>query len=55
MNGQQKLFKNIKSFFNDNHLKKIENKIKIKKNPIFIVGMPRSGTTLIEQILTNYN
>ena len=28
--------------------------IKIKKIPVFIVGMPRSGTTLVEQILSSH-
>ncbi len=33
-----------------NEIKKYENEIK----PIFIVGMPRSGTSLLEQILSNH-
>ena len=27
----------------------------VKKRPIFIVGMPRSGTTLVEQIITSHH
>jgi tetratricopeptide (TPR) repeat protein len=27
----------------------------ISKNPIFIIGMPRSGSTLVEQILSSHN
>ena len=28
---------------------------RISKNPIFIIGMPRSGSTLVEQILSSHN
>ena len=46
-------FKNIMESF-----KKIENDIKVKSkedtNIIFICGMPRSGTTLIEQIIASH-
>ncbi|MDC1418517.1 tetratricopeptide repeat protein [Candidatus Thioglobus sp.] len=31
------------------------SKYKSKKSPIFIVGMPRSGTSLVEQILDSHN
>jgi len=54
------LFNKIKSLY----LKYIHNSSKSNKeiifseneiNPIFIVGMPRSGTSLIEQILSNHS
>tara|TARA_B100002052_G_scaffold290198_1_gene308516 strand:+ start:2444 stop:4090 length:1647 start_codon:yes stop_codon:yes gene_type:complete len=54
-NKEKKEFKKIKEFFlnkellNPNSFK--ENKIK----PIFILGMPRSGTSLIEQIISNHS
>ena len=35
-------------------IKKVSND-KSKKSPIFIVGMPRSGTSLVEQILDSHN
>ncbi len=49
---QRKLFKDIKKLFENS---KIDKKIEPKKKIIFIVGMPRSGTTLVEQILSCHN
>ena len=49
---EKKQFENLKHYFNTHNLIKIKNLIKINKIPIFILGMPRSGTTLIEQILS---
>ena len=46
-------FAKIKAIFNSSFL----NKYKIKNSkikPIFILGMPRSGTTLVEQIISNH-
>ncbi len=43
--------KNAFQNFNFKEEKKITNKIK----PIFICGMPRSGTTLVEQIIASHN
>ena len=49
----QKLFKNSKQ------LPKLDSKkykdLILSKSPIFIVGMPRSGTTLVEQIISSHN
>jgi len=51
---EEKTFKSIKKYFENLDFKKI-SKIKSKKKIIFIVGLPRSGTTLIEQILSAHN
>lgn len=48
------LFKNIKNFFDDlnfNNNKPNKN----SKKKIFIVGMPRSGTSLVEQIISSHS
>lgn len=44
----------IKTVFTQPFLKKAR-KTKDPRTPIFIVGMPRSGTTLIEQILSSHD
>ena len=45
------LFENLKNFFQKNDLENLENPNKF----IFIVGMPRSGTTLTEQIISSHS
>ena len=55
MNEQKNIFKKIKYFFSDIENKNLELNSKIKSKPIFIVGMPRSGTSLLEQILSTHS
>ncbi|MDA9671619.1 sulfotransferase [bacterium] len=50
----EKLFDNIFKLF-DNLDDKILNKKNYKKKIIFICGMPRSGTTLVEQIIASHS
>ncbi len=54
-NNEKREFKKIKEFFLN---KKLINYNNVKENkiiPIFILGMPRSGTSLIEQIISNHS
>jgi hypothetical protein len=48
---------NVKDFYQgSSNAKEIKLHEKSKsKNPIFIVGMPRSGSSLIEQILSSHH
>ena len=49
-----KIYKNFKQFKNDNFKLPNYNNLK-NKVPIFILGMPRSGTTLVEQIISTHS
>ena len=48
-------FRDIKNLFKNINNININFKDKLKSRPIFIIGMPRSGTTLIEQILSSHS
>lgn len=54
--SSQKLFSNIYKIFANvsNPIKKSLTIDKVTKQPIFILGMPRSGTTLVEQIISSH-
>ena len=47
-------FSKIKKTFNKNLYKEIKKLEDMDITPIFIIGMPRSGTTLVEQILSSH-
>ena len=51
---EEENFKEIKDTFSKKLYEKYLNTGNLKNSPIFIIGMPRSGTTLIEQILSNH-
>jgi tetratricopeptide (TPR) repeat protein len=53
--SDQKLFTKIREVFKD--FNPSTKKLKLKRNnvrPIFILGMPRSGTSLVEQIISSH-
>ena len=50
---EEKIFNNIKLIFK-NSSENYENNSENNKKIIFIVGMPRSGTSLVEQILSSH-
>jgi len=47
-------FKSIKKVFNKKLFKQFNSTKKNIYSPIFILGMPRSGTTLVEQIISSH-
>ena len=51
---QSKNFKKIKEYFYDD-IKSLKELNNFNSTPIFILGMPRSGTSLIEQIVSNHS
>ncbi len=51
---EKKEFKKIKEFFSNKKLLNLNNLQKNQIKPIFILGMPRSGTSLVEQIVSNH-
>ncbi len=52
---EKKLFEKIKHIFDQNLNEFTAHNNKLKIIPIFIVGMPRSGTTLLEQVLSSHS
>ena len=55
INQDIRLFSQIKNSFSSYKNIKIDDKIKSSPYPIFVLGMPRSGTTLIEQIISSHS
>jgi len=52
---ENKFFLNIKNTFNSKIFKQFKKTGSLSDSPIFIVGMPRSGTTLVEQIISSHS
>jgi len=55
METEKKYFDEIKFTYSLNLIKEMENFGSKKDGSIFIVGMPRSGSTLIEQIISSHS
>ena len=54
LNDEKEEFDTIKKIFNKEMFKFKDIKFNKSQMPIFIVGMPRSGTTLIEQVISSH-
>ena len=53
--AERKLFEKIKNIFSQNLVELISHNQKLKFTPVFILGMPRSGTTFLEQVLSSHS
>tara|TARA_B100000700_G_scaffold309512_1_gene388758 strand:- start:209 stop:1732 length:1524 start_codon:yes stop_codon:yes gene_type:complete len=54
IDDEKKDFDSIKEIYSFELLKKVEKNNKVTPKIIFIIGMPRSGTTLVEQIISSH-
>tara|TARA_Y100000590_G_scaffold470468_1_gene665416 strand:- start:806 stop:2341 length:1536 start_codon:yes stop_codon:yes gene_type:complete len=54
INEEKKKFEDIKKIYNQDIFNKYKDHGFKDKSPIFILGLPRSGTTLVEQILSSH-
>ncbi len=52
---EKKLFENIHKLFSQKFNQTIVHENKLKFTPVFILGMPRSGTTLLEQVISSHS
>lgn len=52
--GIRRYFSAIKSTFSESDFNKNSKSTLISSRPIFIVGMPRSGTSLVEQVIASH-
>ena len=55
INNEIKYFNKIKEIFYKINFNKVSDNNFAEKNIIFILGMPRSGTSLVEQIITSHS
>jgi len=55
LNFEKKTFKDIKTIFSKINFNKYKNQDTNQKKIIFILGLPRSGTTLTEQIISAHS
>ncbi len=52
---EKNFFKKLKNFCKEKFLETISHEGQLSFTPIFILGMPRSGTTLLEQVLSSHS
>jgi len=55
IDDEKKEFSDIKKLFSKNFLNNSLNNKNNKVSPIFILGMPRSGTSLVEQVVSSHS
>ena len=53
--AEKKLFEKIKNIFEQNLVELTGHNNELNFTPIFILGMPRSGTTFLEQVLSSHS
>jgi len=53
INKVKQQFEKLKNYFSEQQIKQLQQKTPNNYEPIFIVGMPRSGTTLLEKIFSS--